>query len=150
MLNALRICLLVLGVSAVAISLSIFCLGAAFTASWAEALFNLMSGWRGPGTGVWPATMDSELRFYAALWGAYGAVVIRTGLNLKQRLQEAPWVAAVFFAGGVGRIVSRVSLGAPHPFFTMLLIIEVSLPVIMLALWFGANGKIGYPRDRVT
>jgi hypothetical protein len=50
-----------------------------------------------------------------------------------------PWLAGVFFTGGVGRIFSRLSVGAPHPFFTLLLVIEVTLPVIMLALWLGAR-----------
>ena len=148
MLNALRICLLVLGVSAVAIALSIFCFGAGFTGAWAESLFDLVSGWRGPATGAWPATMDSELRFYAALWGAYGVVVLRTGMSLKTRLPQVPWLAAIFFAGGVGRLLSRLSLGAPHPLFTALLVIEVSLPVIMMALWAGATASIAERVDR--
>ncbi len=139
MLKALRVCLLVLGVSAVVIALSIFLFGAGFTAASAETAFGLATGWRGPATGVWPPSMDSELRFYAALWGAYGVVVIRTAMNLERRLNEAPWLAAVFFAGGAGRILSRLSLGAPHPFFTLLMVIEVSLPAIMLVLWLGAK-----------
>jgi len=88
--------------------------------------------------------MDSELRFYAALWGAYGLVVTRTAMNLPGRFKEVPWLAAVFFAGGVGRLLSRLSLGPPHPFFTLLLVIEVSLPVIIMALWMGASPE----RDR--
>jgi len=82
MLNALRICLAVLGASAGAIALSILFLGAEATAAMAEGVFNAVSGRYDPPSGHWPATMDSELRFYAALWGAYGIVVLRTAWNL--------------------------------------------------------------------
>jgi hypothetical protein len=83
--------------------------------------------------------MDSELRFYAALWAAYGVVVLRAARRLETHFHEVPWLAATFFAGGVGRILSRLSVGAPHPFFTLLLVIEISLPVVITALWLGAQ-----------
>lgn len=83
--------------------------------------------------------MDSELRFYAALWGAYGIVVLRTARNLTKRLHETPWLAAVFFLGGIGRGLSVISVGEPHPFFTLLMAVELVLPVVMIALWLGAR-----------
>ena len=138
MLTAVRACLYVLGVSAIAIALSILILGAEATARMAESLFSLASGYRGGPSEHWPATMDSELRFYAALWGAYGILALRSALGLPQTLSQVPWIAAVFFVGGLGRIVSRCSLGAPHPFFTLLMIVELSLPVLMALFWLGA------------
>jgi len=150
MLTALRVCLLVLGLSAVAIALSIFLFGARFTAGSAEALFSTVSGWRGPPTGPWPPTMDSELRFYAALWGAYGVVVLRAARDLTNRLAEIPWLAGVFFAGGVGRVLSRLSVGAPHPFFTLLLGIEILLPLVLVALWYAASRRIAALDERRT
>jgi hypothetical protein len=139
MLTSLRICLAVLGVSAIVIALSILVLGAEATASAAEGLFSAVSGWRGPPSERWPATMDSELRFYAALWGAYGVVVLSAARNLLRALPRIPWIAAVFFAGGIGRVLSRVSVGAPHPFFTLLMFIELLLPVLLMLLWLGAR-----------
>jgi hypothetical protein len=139
MLPALRICLAALGASAVAIALSILLLGAWATASMAESVFDAVSGWRGPPSGPWPATMDSELRFYAALWGAYGALLLRAAWSGPRALSQTPWLAAVFFAGGVGRLLSRLSVGAPHPFFTLLMLIELSLPALMVLLWLGAR-----------
>jgi hypothetical protein len=148
MLQALRLFLVVLGTSAIAIALSIFVLGAEATASMAEAVFVAVSGWRGPPSERWPPTMDSELRFYAALWGAYGVVVLRTAWGLPRTLSRTPWIAAVFFAGGVGRSLSRVGVGAPHPFFTLLMIIELTLPVLLILLWLGARHarQHGLPR----
>jgi hypothetical protein len=141
MLRAIRICLFVLGASAIGIALSILLLGAETTASLAEWGFGAVSGWRGPPSEHWPPTMDSELRFYAALWGAYGIVVLRAALNLADRLSEVPWLAGVFFAGGVGRVLSRLSTGAPHPFFTLLMTIELVLPVVLIGLWLGAQSE---------
>ena len=139
MLRGLRICLYGLGLSAVLIALSIMVLGAQATAAMAEQIFARLSGWRGPASGPWPPTMDSELRFYAALWGAYGLVALQTAWRPQQALRRAPWLAAIFFAGGVGRVLSRVSVGPPHPFFTLLMVIELSLPALMTLLWLGAR-----------
>jgi hypothetical protein len=141
MLLALRLCLLILGASAIAIAASILVTGAEATAALAEGVFDTVSGWRGGLSEHWPPTMDSELRFYAALWGAYGVVLIRAAIGLPGTLPQAPWLAAVFFAGGVGRLISRVSFGAPHPVFTLLMIIELALPVLMALLWFGARAE---------
>ena len=141
MLQTLRICLVVLGASAIAIALSILVLGAGATASMAEGVFGAVSGWQGPPSERWPATMDSELRFYAALWGAYGVVVLRAATNLPRTLPQTPWIAAVFFVGGVGRVLSWVGVGAPHPFFTLLMVIELSLPVLMALLWLTARSQ---------
>jgi hypothetical protein len=65
-----------LGLVAVCICLSILLYGPADTANSFEALFNALTGLNYPVTGAWPPTMDSELRFYAALWGAYGFILI--------------------------------------------------------------------------
>jgi len=142
MLLALRFCLIVLGASAITIALSILLVGAEATAATAEGVFNTVSRWRGPPGEHWPPTMDSELRFYAALWGAYGIVLLRAAWGVPRTLPQAPWLAAIFFAGGVGRVLSRVTVGAPHPFFTLLMVIELSLPVLITLLWLGARARL--------
>jgi len=142
MLRVLRVCLVLLGVSAVVIALSIFILGAQATAAMGERVFGWAAGGGGPAGEHWPATMDSELRFYAALWGAYGIVVLRTAWKLPQTLGQIPWLIGVFFAGGVGRILSHLSVGAPHPFFTALMVVELVLPVVMAGLWLGARREV--------
>ena len=139
MYQLLRICLVLLGASAVAIALSIIILGAEVTASGAERVFDAALGRKGDLGEHWPATMDSELRFYAALWGAYGLVLLNTAWQLPQSLSRVPWLMAVFFTGGVGRALSRAMLGAPHAFFTMLMVIELCFPVLVVGLWLGAR-----------
>ena len=142
MLRGLRFCLALLGASAVGIALSIFLLGAEATAAMGERVFGWVAGGAGPAGEHWPATMDSELRFYAALWGAYGIVALRTAWKLPQTLDQVPWLIGVFFAGGVGRVLSRLSIGAPHPFFTALMAIELVLPLMMLGLWLGVRRTV--------
>src|SRR6267142_3049818 len=78
-----------------------------------------------PVTGAWPPTMDSELRFYAALWGAYGFILIAVARNLRAMLHYVPLLAATFFVGGAGRALSYFQVGPPHPFFVLLMVIEL-------------------------
>ena len=141
MSSALRICLSILGLAAVGIALSIWVLGAATTAGTAEAMFRLLTHRSDPASGAWPPTMDSELRFYAALWGAYGVVVLRTAWGPAAGAARVPWLAAVFFAGGVGRVLSFLAFGPPHPVFTLLMAIELVLPVMLMALWWPSRRR---------
>jgi hypothetical protein len=134
---ALRLLMAVLGVSAIAIALSIFLAGAQTTAAGGERVFDLLTGWRGPASPPWPATMDSELRFYAPFWGAYGVLLLLCARDFAARAGWTPWLAGVFFAGGLGRAISWAAAGPPHPFFSLLMAIELAAPPAMIALWLG-------------
>jgi len=78
--------------------------------------------------------VDSELRFYAVLWAAYGLVLIRVSKLLPQRILLAQALLGVFFVGGLGRVVSSVTLGPPHPLFQVLMWIELAVPLILAPL----------------
>jgi hypothetical protein len=86
---------------------------------------------------AWSATIDSQLRFYAAFWGAYGIALLVIVTNTEPHLDLVPWLAAVMFAGGVGRAISFVTAGAPHPFFTALMVSELLGPPVLILLWWG-------------
>jgi hypothetical protein len=45
----------------------------------------------------------------------------------------------VFFVGGVGRAISCVQVGAPHPLFLNLMAIELIVPPIFLLLYVRAR-----------
>ncbi len=141
MLSTLRILLGVLGVAAIAICLSIMLLGPTATASLTETLFNMLTSSTAPLTTAWPATMDSELRFYAPFWGAYGILLIVVARNLPKHMRYVPALAALFFVGGVGRAISYATVGAPHPVFTLLMGIELLLPPVLFVLWRGARSS---------
>ncbi len=118
MIAALRLLHLALGVAAIAICLLIVFVGPSWTAGFFEARFDWLTGSAHSPTGPWPATMDSELRFYAPLWGAYGLALLAVARDLPAKLRLVPPLAALFFIGGVGRAISHVTVGPPHPFFT--------------------------------
>jgi hypothetical protein len=141
MIAALRVLYALLGVTAIAICLSIVILGPSATAASSEALFDTLTGTPHSRTGAWPATMDSELRFYAPFWGVYGLILLHIARHLPARLGWVPPTAGLFFAGGVGRVLSYVAVGQPHPFFVLLMIIELVLPVIFFALWRAARAR---------
>ena len=143
MRSTLRVALAVLGASAVAIALSIYLLGAAQTAWAGERVYDAISGWRGPLTPAWPAAMDNELRFYSALWGGYGLALLMAARDPGRWNRAIPWLAAVFFAGGVGRLISIFQIGAPHPFFVLLAAIELVTPPVLIGLWLGARSISG-------
>jgi uncharacterized protein DUF4345 len=136
MIAALRLLYAILGVAALAICLSIVSLGPAATAGFSEALFDALTSAPHPGSGAWPATMDSELRFYAPFWGTYGLVLLHIARRLPATLGWIPPTAAVFFVGGIGRAISWYAVGTPHPFFLLLMAVELVLPVIFVALWW--------------
>jgi hypothetical protein len=140
MRTLLRVLLGGLGVSAVLIALSILTLGAGATAAAGERVFDALSGWRGPDSPPWPPTMDNELRFYAALWGAYGVVLMLAARDYAGWAVRVPWLAAVFFVGGAGRAFSWLMIGAPHPFFLLIMTIELVLPPLLVLLWWRAGG----------
>ena len=140
MLATLRALLIALGASAMLIAFMDIHLGAQSTAAIFEGLYGAATGWRGHAE-PWPPTMDSELRFYAAMWGAYGVALIWTARELPARLGLVPWQAGVFFVGGFGRALSQLTVGPPHPFFTLLMWTELALPPVLIALWLGARRR---------
>lgn len=81
-------------------------------------------------------TLDSELRFYAPFWFSYGLLLLWIARHLPQRFPIVPFVTLVFFAGGLGRLLSMFVVGAPHPSFIMLMWIEILLPIIMMLLYW--------------
>jgi hypothetical protein len=141
MLATLRGLLATLGVAAVLICLSILVIGAQATAWSAERAYGVLTHWRGPAGEPWPATTDSELRFYAPFWGAFGLMALEVARRPLQRLAWTPWLAAVFFAGGLGRLISLVAVGTPHPFFVLLMAIELLLPPVLVILWLVVRSR---------
>jgi hypothetical protein len=85
------------------------------------------------GVEVADESAESELRFLSAFWAALGCV----SLWLVPRVETQPMavraVAAALFAGGIARVISLISVGAPHPLLTVLMAIELIAPPIIIA-----------------
>lgn len=118
MKRSLQAFLIVFGVVVIAISLAHFAIGH-------DAVM---------GGSQLNATSDGEDRFYAGIFGAFGAALIWCARDVEHRYFFISALAAAFFVGGIGRLLSLILVGPPHPFFVAMLILELVLPPI-LVLW---------------
>lgn len=78
-------------------------------------------------------TIDSEDRFYATLFLGFGAAHVWAAQDLPTRRTMVLVLQAVFFAGGLARIISWASVGPPAPLFIFLGSLELVIPTL---LWF--------------
>lgn len=84
-----------------------------------------------PGAVPVNATMDSEDRFYATLFMAFGAALLWCVKDVERKDAQVKLLALVFFVGGLARLVSMLAVGLPGPFFIAMTILELTLPVGM-------------------
>ncbi len=87
-----------------------------------------------PGSVPVNATMDSEDRFYATIFGGYGLACIWTAADIRQRSQIIRFLMLLLMASGVARLISMAAVGLPHPLFVFLTGVEFILPAIILLL----------------
>lgn len=64
-----------------------------------------------PGSVPVNATMDSEDRFYAVFFLAYGMALIWCGIDLGSRSKHLQLLMIIFFAGGLARLISMAVAG---------------------------------------
>jgi uncharacterized protein DUF4345 len=74
--------------------------------------------------------VDSELRFFAPFFVAYGVLVYLCAKHLRTHLYYVPHLLGIFLIGGLGRGLSYVFIGPPHPMYLALMAIEIGLPVL--------------------
>lgn len=79
-------------------------------------------------------TMDSEDRFYATLFLGFGIAHVWAARDLARRAGVVMALQAVFFAGGLARLVSLALVGPPIPLFLFLGALELLIPP---AVWWG-------------
>lgn len=130
----LSILLAILGSASCLIALSMIFVGPSVTGAMGEAGFDLVLNSGQPSVPL-TASADSELRFYAALFLVFGVLCLRAARNIHKHSSSVPWLAAAFFAGGLGRALSWVMMGPPHPFYLLLMAIELIVPPLLMALW---------------
>lgn len=137
----LKIAFSVLGLAALTIGAMIFLAGPEATGQTFAAILRAMAPGTPRVTGLGGADVDSELRFYAAVWMAYGAAALWVARALPERVQLLRLMLGVFWLGGIGRVISYFVVGAPHPLFFALMWIEIVLPPVLLALSFRRSPK---------
>ena len=98
-----------------------------------------------PGSIPVNATMDSEDRFYATLFAAYGVALLWCIKDVERKSAVVYFLAITFFVGGLARLVSMAAVGLPDPFFIAMTALELLIPLFMAFMQFqiakAANGK---------
>jgi len=85
-----------------------------------------------PGSIPVNATMDSEDRFYATLFAAYGVALLWCIGGIERKSRCVYLLAATFFVGGLARVVSILAVGPPNAFFLAMTVLELVIPVFMV------------------
>lgn len=132
--KVLAFVLFLLGLSALAIGIGIFALGPERVGNYISISLAPLSDAFSVAPEAWTRDGDSEMRFYAVFWMAYGIALLFIARDTVRFRIWVPLLLGLFFLGGVGRAISVVQLGWPHPLFTVLMVIELVLPVVLLIL----------------
>jgi hypothetical protein len=85
-----------------------------------------------PGSVPVNATMDSEDRFYATLFAAYGVALLWCIKEIERKSMVVYFLALTFFVGGLARLVSIAAVGLPNTFFIAMTVLELLIPFLMV------------------
>ena len=77
--------------------------------------------------------VESELRFYAAFYVAYGLVALRIAPRADRDASAVRAFAAVLFLAGLARVAGWRAVGKPHKLQLALLAIELAAPPTLVA-----------------
>jgi hypothetical protein len=101
----------------------------------AAGLHTVIAGARSiAGQGAANESVESELRFYAAFYVAYGLAALRVAPRADQEGAAVRALAVAMFLGGLARVGGWRAAGPPHPGQRALLAIELAGPPA-LAVW---------------
>jgi uncharacterized protein DUF4345 len=78
-------------------------------------------------------TVDSELRFFAAFWIAYGLLICWVLPRVERETAIVRAIAGVLFLGGIARATSLASTGSPNALFLGTLVLELAGPPLVIA-----------------
>jgi Domain of unknown function (DUF4345) len=78
------------------------------------------------------AMVESELRFYAGFYVAYGLLMFRTARRADPDPAAVRALAAALFLAGLGRAGAWLTVGKPHPLQRALLAIELATPPLIV------------------
>lgn len=76
--------------------------------------------------------MDSEDRFYATLFAAYGVALLWCVKDVERKSTVVYFLALTFFVGGLARLVSMAAVGLPNAFFIAMAALELLIPFFMV------------------
>ena len=91
------------------------------------------------------ATMDSEYRFLASMFLAFGFALLWCIKHVETRTVLVNFLALTFLAGGIARSVSMYAVGLPHPLFIVMTFFELFLPLVMFYLQYRVSRDASKP-----
>jgi len=86
------------------------------------------------GGGSVNATIDSDMRFYALLFAACGLTFVWCAVDIAERGRVANILGAIFFAGGLARLLAWAVTGQPNWFYVLMIPVELVIPLVNWAL----------------
>jgi hypothetical protein len=86
-----------------------------------------------PGEDLATPALESELRYYAAFYAAFGLATLRVASRAEPAPGAVRALAAVLFGGGVARAGGWIAAGRPHALQRALLAVELAAPPALLA-----------------
>ena len=86
-----------------------------------------------PGQELANPSVESELRFYAAFYVAYGLVALRVAPRADYHTTTVRALAGALFCAGLGRAGGWLAVGKPHAVQRSLLVIELAAPPAVIA-----------------
>ena len=89
-----------------------------------------------PGAVPVNAAMDSEDRFYAVLFMAFGVALLWCIREVERKARLVYCLMATFLAGGIARLISIAAVGPPNRFFIAMTALELLLPFVYVWLQY--------------
>lgn len=80
------------------------------------------------------ATMDSEDRFFGTIFAGFGGAALWCSFALADRVREILALMALFFLGGIARLISVALAGWPGDFILALIALELVIPPLFWVL----------------
>ena len=97
-------------------------------------VFAILTGAAGmPGDVDADPSAESELRYFAAFWVAYGVVALLTAPRVATATAAVRGLALAMFVGGLGRAIAWIAVGRPHGLFVALMAIELTGPPLVVS-----------------
>ncbi|MGL5850328.1 MAG: DUF4345 domain-containing protein [Phycicoccus sp.] len=93
-----------------------------------------------PAAAVSDPVLDSQNRFYGVMFTLSGVLLLLCASDIARHAVVLRCVLAVFFAGGVARLVSIAVHGSPPPQVLALLVVELVVPPA-LTWWSSRAGR---------
>ena len=137
----LNISLYLCGLIIIGVGGSIIAIGPDQTAQNARVLADILLGDTREITDFKTVNVDSEFRFYAGIFVGYGMMLLHTAATMRRNIDRVPALAGIFLLGGIGRAVSLFQVGDPHGLFSILLWLEIGVPILLFMLYQSARNS---------